>query len=145
MQITVLICDNDVILWNQGPWIFVYLYTRIAFDRRLILVVANTRTKLIQKQVKTKYPEEYSTVDKVGREKPLPSKSLIASSFLDLFSKQARLKASVRAFLFSIPYYRKLTLHEIKVLETNANLMENDFRIKKINAKEEVEFRNKGN
>ena len=44
-----------------------------------------------------------------------------------------------------IPYYRKLTLHEIKVLEINANLMENDFRIKKINAKDEVEFHNKGN
>ena len=42
-------------------------------------------------------------------------------------------------------YYRKLTLHEIKVLEINANLMENDFRIKKINAKEEVEFHDKGN
>ena len=49
-----------------------------------------------------------------------------------------------------LPYYRKLTLHEIKVLEINAtwinaNLMKNDFRIKKINAKEEVEFHNKGN
>ena len=44
-----------------------------------------------------------------------------------------------------LPYYRKLTLHEIKVLEINANLMENDFRIKKINAKEEVEFHNKEN
>ena len=45
---------------------------------------------------------------------------------------------------------RKLTLLEIKVLEINAtsintNLMGNDFRIKKINAKEEVEFHNKGN
>ena len=32
----------------------------------------------------------------------------------------------------AVPYYRKLTLHEIKVLEINANLMENDlytFRI----------------
>ena len=45
----------------------------------------------------------------------------------------------------AVPYYRKLTLHEIKVLEINANLMENDFRIKQINAKEEVEFHNKGN
>ena len=49
-----------------------------------------------------------------------------------------------------LPYYRKLMLHEIKVLEINAtqinaNLMENDFRIKKINVKEEVEFHNKGN
>ena len=42
-------------------------------------------------------------------------------------------------------YHRKLTLHEIKVLEINANLMEKDFQIKKINAKEEVEFHNKGN
>ena len=43
----------------------------------------------------------------------------------------------------------KLTLHEIKVLEINAtsinaNLLENEFRINKINAKEEVEFHNKG-
>ena len=44
-----------------------------------------------------------------------------------------------------LPYYRKLTLYEIKVLEINANLMGNDFRIKKINAKEEVEFHKKGN
>ena len=42
-------------------------------------------------------------------------------------------------------HYRKLTIHEIKVLEINANLMANDFRIRKINAKEEVEFHNKGN
>ena len=47
--------------------------------------------------------------------------------------------------VFTVPYYRKLTLHEIKVLEINANLMGNDFRMKKINAKEEVEFHNKGN
>ena len=49
-------------------------------------------------------------------------------------------------FCDRVPYYRKLTLHEIKVLEINANLIENDFRIKKTNAKEEnLEFRNKGN
>ena len=47
--------------------------------------------------------------------------------------------------VMQLPYYRKLTLHEIKVLEINANLMENNFQIKKINAKEEVEFHNKGN
>ena len=46
-------------------------------------------------------------------------------------------------YVYDIPYYRKLTLHEIKVLEINANLMENDFRIKKINAKEEAEFHKK--
>ena len=37
-----------------------------------------------------------------------------------------------------IPYCRKLTR-----LKINANLMGNDFRIKKINAKEEVEFHKK--
>ena len=59
-----------------------------------------TRTQSIQKKifeydVKSKYPEEYSTVDKVGREKTFSSEILffvyfIASSFL-LISKQARL------------------------------------------------------
>ena len=44
-----------------------------------------------------------------------------------------------------VPYYTKLMLHEIKVLEINAKLMENEFRVKKIIAKEKVEFHNKGN
>ena len=49
-------------------------------------------------------------------------------------------------FCDRVPYYGKLTLHEIKVLEINANLIENDFRIMKTNAKEEnLEFHNKGN
>ena len=47
--------------------------------------------------------------------------------------------------MLKLPYYRKLTLFEIKVLEINANLMENEFRMNKINAKEEVEFHCKGN
>ena len=63
-------------------------------------------------------------------------------------TKNERFFASIGPII--IPYYRKLTLHEIKVLEINrtyinANLMENDFRLKKIIAKEEVEFHNKGN
>ena len=37
----------------------VLLYTRTAVQRTA--VVANTRTKSIQKQIKSKYPEEYST------------------------------------------------------------------------------------
>ena len=54
------------------------------------MVVANTRTKSIQKQIKS------IDVDKVGGKKPLASiiimflVELIASSFLDLISKQAR-------------------------------------------------------
>ena len=62
---------NDVpckFLWNRGAWIFVYLYTRIACDR-VFPIVANTRTKSIQKQVKS------IDVDKVGNKKPLASKS----------------------------------------------------------------------
>ena len=34
---------------------------------------------------------------------------------------------------------------EINATQINANLMENDFWIKKMNAKEEGEFHNKGN
>ena len=37
-------------------------------------------------------------------------------------------------------YNKNSSGHEIKVLEINVNLMENDFQIKKINAKEEVTF-----
>ena len=37
-------------------------------------------------------------------------------------------------------YYIKLTLQEIKLLEINANLVQHDFRIKEINAKERVTF-----
>ena len=68
------------------------------------------------------------------------------------FQRWTRGKKIAQSFLFTakiitkyIPFYRKLTLHEIKVLEINANLKENDFRMKKINAQEEVEFHNKGN
>ena len=56
MFITFLLSGNDVISLKLRPLIFVYLYTC---------------TQLIQKQIvkyniKSKYPEEYSTVDKVG-------------------------------------------------------------------------------
>ena len=61
-------------------------------SRPLTFVYAYTRPQSIHKQIvecdiKSKYPEEYSTVDKVGRERLLARKScfcveLIASSFL---------------------------------------------------------------
>ena len=41
---------------------------------------------------------------------------------------------------YMLRYYMKLTLHEIKVLEINVNLVKHDFRIKEINAKERVTF-----
>ena len=85
-----------------------YSYTRIACDRRLISV-ANTRTKSVQKQAKS------IDVDKVGSKKHLASKSvsfrveLIASSFLDLVFKQARLNAAVwlPVSIHSLQWYRK--------------------------------------
>ena len=59
---------------------FSCIYTRVQpATANVFPVVANTRTKSIQKQIveyniKGKYPEEYSTVYKVGSEKPLASK-----------------------------------------------------------------------
>ena len=73
-------------------------------------VVANTRTKSIQKQVKS------IDVDKVGSKNHLPSKSvsfrgeLIASSFLELIFKQARLNAVVSGFLFLLLTWVVFTL-----------------------------------
>ena len=58
--ITFLLFGNDLISLESRPLIFVYLYTR---------------TQIIKYDVKSKYPEEQSTVDKVGREKRLARKS----------------------------------------------------------------------
>ena len=83
---------------------FSCIYTRVyRATADVFQVVANTRTKSIQKQLKS------INVDKVGSKQPWASKScmlrveLIASSFLNLISKQARLSASaaVSAFLFA--------------------------------------------
>ena len=51
-----------------SPWIFVYLYMRIACDCGRIPVAANTCAKSIQKQVKS------IDVVEVGSKKPLVSK-----------------------------------------------------------------------
>ena len=44
-----------------------------------------------------------------------------------------------------LPYYRKLTLLEIKVLEINTNLRDDDFLTKEVNAKERITFQNEIN
>ena len=55
--------------------------------------------------MKSKYPEEYSTVDKLGSEKPLASKSCFVLNIINhrlmsyLISKQARLTAAVNSIL----------------------------------------------
>ena len=75
--ITFLISDNDVISLESRPLNFRVII--LAYSRH-ILVVANMHTKSIQKQIveydiKSKYPEEYSTAHNVGSKKPLASKS----------------------------------------------------------------------
>ena len=82
-----------------------YLYTRIACYRGVFLVVANMRTKSIQKQIKS------IDVDKVGSKKPLESKpwlflvELIVSSFLNLISKQVRPECLCKHILVDNYYY----------------------------------------
>ena len=49
---------NDVIFPESRPLIFLYLYTRIR----------STQKQIAEYDIKSKYTEEYSTVDKVGRE-----------------------------------------------------------------------------
>ena len=75
--ITILVTGSDVISLE-----FSCNYTRVqpaTADESP--VVANTRrlnqfrNKIVEYDIKSKYPEEYSTVDKVGSEKPLASKS----------------------------------------------------------------------
>ena len=58
--ITFLLFGNDLISLESRPLIFVYLYTR---------------SQIVKYDVKSKYPEEHSTVDKVGREKLIARKS----------------------------------------------------------------------
>ena len=72
------------------------------------MVVASTHTKSIQKQIRS------IDVDKVGSKKPLARKSslflveLIASSFLNLISTQARLECRCKRVLLIIIFVPKL-------------------------------------
>ena len=56
---------NDVISLESRPFNFVYLYT----------CTQSIRKQIVEYGIKSKYPEEYSTVDKVGRKKRLAKKS----------------------------------------------------------------------
>ena len=70
MQITFSISGNDVISLGSRPLNFrVFIHAYSLRPQRVFLVVANTRTKSIQKQIKG------IDVDKVGSKKPLASKS----------------------------------------------------------------------
>ena len=93
-----------------------YLYTRIALRPQTYFRSSLTRVPNQFRNKKSKYPEEYTTVDKVGSEKPLASKSYFIENeshpHFSIICKQARLNAGVRAFLLiefcpRIAYYIK--------------------------------------
>ena len=65
MFITFLLPGNDVISLEWRPLIFVYLYAR----------TQSIQKQIVKYDIKSKYPEKYSTVDKVGRERLLARKS----------------------------------------------------------------------
>ena len=60
--------------------IFVYLYTRINlqpqtyFGSSLTSILTSIQKQIVEYDIKSKYPEEYSTANKVGSEKPFASK-----------------------------------------------------------------------
>ena len=58
MFITFLLFGIDVISLELRPLIFVYLYTCTQI----------TQKQIIEYEIKSKFPEEYSTIDKVGWE-----------------------------------------------------------------------------
>ena len=81
-----------------------YLYTRIAYDRIRI-----PRRRYHAYKISSEKNKKCRSidVDKVGSKKTFSEwmlfrVGLIGSSFLDLISKQARLNAAVRSFLFDI-------------------------------------------
>ena len=66
MLITFLLFSNEVKLPPQSrPLIFVYLYT----------CTQPIQKQIVEYDMKSEYPEEYSAVDKVRREKRLARKS----------------------------------------------------------------------
>ena len=76
MFITFLLFGNDVISLESRPLTFLYLYMR----------TQSLQKQIVEYDIKSKYPEEYSSVDKVGREKTFSEETLfrvdlIASSF----------------------------------------------------------------
>ena len=82
MQMSLVVCglfSATIKMTRHVHHEFSSIYTRVQpATANVFSVVANTRTKSTQKQIfeyniKSKYPEENSTVDKVGSEKPLAS------------------------------------------------------------------------
>ena len=58
MLISFWLFSNGIIFPESRPLIFVYLYTR----------TQSTQIQSAKNDIKSKYPEKYSTVDKVGRQ-----------------------------------------------------------------------------
>ena len=94
MFITFLLFGNNIISVESRHLIFVYLCTR----------TQSIQKKIFEYDVKSKYPEEYSTVDKVGREKLLAVKScfLYTSSPPHFFWSPSKLESTFKRVPFFV-------------------------------------------
>ena len=79
--ITFFISGNDVISLESRPLNFrvtIHAYSlgpQMYFRSSLTRVLNQFRNKIVEDDIKSKYPEEFSTVDKVGSEKLFGSQS----------------------------------------------------------------------
>ena len=84
---------HPVISFESRPLIFVYLY----------LCTQSIQKEIVEYDIKSKYPEEYSTIDNVGQKKLLPKKSSFVKNnrllISYLISKQAQLNPFKRALV----------------------------------------------
>ena len=83
-------------LWNRGPWISVYLYTRTACDRKRYFW--SSRSKSVQKQIKS------IDVDKVGSN----NRALTAAFRLDCLEIRSRNEEpinSTRNMIYSLKVF----------------------------------------
>lgn len=63
-----LALDNDVISLKSRPLIFIY---------RLVLLPQSIQKQIILSNIKNKYPEDHSTVNRIGWKKLIVSKSFL--------------------------------------------------------------------
>ena len=94
MFITFLLVGNNIISVESRHLIFVYLYTR----------TQSIQKKIFEYDVKSKYREEYSTVDKAGREKLSAVKScfLYTSSPPHFFWSPSKLDSTFKRVPFFV-------------------------------------------
>ena len=92
MFITYLLSTNDVIFFESIPLSFVYLYTR----------AQSIRKQIVEYDKKSRYPEEYWTVDKVERKRFLARNNveLVASpDFLSFLQARETCRFYIKSVL----------------------------------------------